>query len=447
MRCWRARRKLNNFSFEKSEIAKNKDLVAHLEICPKCYSLVSAEEILRLDLQSAAIDDAEETVSWSALKSQVNSKAALPSLLKNKENNLMVAFSNFYAKRSKISISMTAIAVILLLSVVIPVSYNESIGYEVAFAGVDKNLAMDVQKIKELLHKLQIEGVAIDVSECEATCKVHFSDLKSTDDAELLIAAFQQIGNIELLNPIQEVYETTSGNIFTQIRTKVESIGDHFEFILAKEDLDSDFQTHKVLLEILGNDETFEIWISDDNENLPLDSGSHRFYFSNDTSNVSFDNIVERIDENGNTFLVVNPGTPDEHILDFVEGHKNELFILEFKEGKLENSSDSSDTDENIKVAKELPAGYELSQNYPNPFNPTTTIDYAIPKSQHVTIEVINLMGQVVTTLVDEIVSAGQHSVEWDATNESGTKVATGMYFYKFSSGELNQIKKMVLMK
>ena len=113
---------------------------------------------------------------------------------------------------------------------------------------------------------------------------------------------------------------------------------------------------------------------------------------------------------------------------------------------------DSDDDTDNpdLLTAKEstlLPDKFGLAQNYPNPFNPTTIIDYSIPSSQHVTLEVININGRLVRTLVDEYREAGIHSTEWDATDDSGNEVAAGVYLYKITAGDFSETKKMSFVK
>ena len=108
---------------------------------------------------------------------------------------------------------------------------------------------------------------------------------------------------------------------------------------------------------------------------------------------------------------------------------------------------ETTDDDPLGKSASTLPEGYTLSQNYPNPFNPTTKIDYSVASAEHVTIEIINVMGQVVRTLVDQTVGAGQHTVEWDSRSDSGVRVSSGMYFYRFRAGNVVETKKMALLK
>jgi len=95
----------------------------------------------------------------------------------------------------------------------------------------------------------------------------------------------------------------------------------------------------------------------------------------------------------------------------------------------------------------ELPYRFELSQNYPNPFNPTTIIEYSLPTRTQVTIEIFNVLGQKVRTLVNETKSAGSYRIEWRGTDDAGRPVSTGVYLYRFATGEVVQTKKMLLLK
>ena len=95
-----------------------------------------------------------------------------------------------------------------------------------------------------------------------------------------------------------------------------------------------------------------------------------------------------------------------------------------------------------------LPAAFSLADNYPNPFNPATTIQYALPQAADVELTVYNVVGQPVRTLVAEHQNAGRYVVEWDATNDSGHSLSSGMYFYRLQAGgEYHKVKKMLLIK
>ncbi|MBN1212838.1 MAG: DUF4397 domain-containing protein [candidate division Zixibacteria bacterium] len=89
-----------------------------------------------------------------------------------------------------------------------------------------------------------------------------------------------------------------------------------------------------------------------------------------------------------------------------------------------------------------LPDQFGLNQNYPNPFNPSTIISFNLPTAANVNLTVYNLLGQQVTTLVNESISAGQHQVEFNASN-----LASGIYFYKLDAGSFSDTKKMILLK
>lgn len=94
-----------------------------------------------------------------------------------------------------------------------------------------------------------------------------------------------------------------------------------------------------------------------------------------------------------------------------------------------------------------IPVTFELNQNYPNPFNNNTTIRYSVPKTSQVQLVIYNILGQKVKTLVDGLQPKGYKTVTWDGTNQSGEKVASGIYFYTLQTDSFSHTKKMVLLK
>ncbi len=93
------------------------------------------------------------------------------------------------------------------------------------------------------------------------------------------------------------------------------------------------------------------------------------------------------------------------------------------------------------------PSRYELYQNYPNPFNPITVIEYSLPEAGQVKIEIYNLAGQKVRTLVDSYLEAGRYKIYWDGTDDSGMRVSSGIYIYRLVAGGSIVTRKMVLLK
>ncbi len=96
-----------------------------------------------------------------------------------------------------------------------------------------------------------------------------------------------------------------------------------------------------------------------------------------------------------------------------------------------------------VEYENEIPSEFALLQNYPNPFNPSTKIEFSLPVEGNVTIKIFNLLGEEVRTLVNnELISAGKHSVTFEAGN-----LATGIYIYRLQVGDFASNKKMILLK
>ncbi len=109
---------------------------------------------------------------------------------------------------------------------------------------------------------------------------------------------------------------------------------------------------------------------------------------------------------------------------------KTEAFLLD-----TQATTDISDR-------SQIPAEFKLYQNYPNPFNPSTVIKFSIPYQSYVTLKVYDLLGKEIVTLLSEKLSAGEYQMDFTAEN-----LQSGLYFYKLTAGNFNEVKKMILMK
>jgi hypothetical protein len=89
-----------------------------------------------------------------------------------------------------------------------------------------------------------------------------------------------------------------------------------------------------------------------------------------------------------------------------------------------------------------VPTDFVLYQNFPNPFNPSTNIKFDLPKESNVAVKIYNILGEEVATLVNRVMQAGRHTVEFNAS-----RLSSGMYIYRIEAGDFVQVKKMLLMK
>jgi len=94
-----------------------------------------------------------------------------------------------------------------------------------------------------------------------------------------------------------------------------------------------------------------------------------------------------------------------------------------------------------------IPNSFVLNANYPNPFNPTTNISYTIPEQSQVRLTIYNMLGQVVTTLVNEVQNSGTYELTWNGKSEAGINVSTGVYIYQLSTNNFIATRKMMLLK
>lgn len=96
---------------------------------------------------------------------------------------------------------------------------------------------------------------------------------------------------------------------------------------------------------------------------------------------------------------------------------------------------------------QKIPTGCELHQNYPNPFNPSTTIQFDLPSANLVQLEIFNIVGQKVRTLVSTTYPVGSHQINWNARDDKGNEVPAGVYYYQLRVGDFEQTRKMLLVK
>ena len=98
-------------------------------------------------------------------------------------------------------------------------------------------------------------------------------------------------------------------------------------------------------------------------------------------------------------------------------------------------------------VGANTPKVFSLGQNFPNPFNPTTMIAYNLPTAADVKLEVYNVLGAKIATLVDLKQTAGSYKVNWNAMDDFGRPVSAGIYFYRIEAGNYSKTMKLLLVK
>lgn len=122
----------------------------------------------------------------------------------------------------------------------------------------------------------------------------------------------------------------------------------------------------------------------------------------------------------------------------------NQLNLKAYLMGEYINFLTATESDNEPQI---ITPSFQLIGNYPNPFNPETTISFEINEERNTTLNIYNLKGQKVKTLINRELKAGSHSIGWNGTDTNGNSVASGVYLYKLQSGKYTSTKKMILMK
>ena len=133
-----------------------------------------------------------------------------------------------------------------------------------------------------------------------------------------------------------------------------------------------------------------------------------------------------------------------------IEKYPNDILAVfaknELDSSKIVISLLKNIAEENI-VKPMLPEKFSLSQNYPNPFNAETVIEYDLPQSVHVILEIYNIMGQKVRFMVNEQQPAGQYRIHWDSKDDFGRTVLSGIYILKIKADQYEDTKKMIIIR
>ncbi len=198
------------------------------------------------------------------------------------------------------------------------------------------------------------------------------------------------------------------------------------------------FEQQKLDFEIIAKADSangawpqMELWIDNDVKTLLVDYSNPMSYLFNMTEITPGEHLI-KIDYKNDSW-----GSGRNLYID--------KLIIHTAPGGLLKPINEQLSDEKPIVA--IPATFSLGQNYPNPLNPDTYIDYQIPEDCHVSIKIMNMLGQEIKTLINENKTAGFYTIYWDGIDNGGNHVVSGIYFYQIKAGSFVYTKKMTILK
>jgi Secretion system C-terminal sorting domain len=228
------------------------------------------------------------------------------------------------------------------------------------------------------------------------------------------------------------------GNWNTSVATAL-SVSSRYAFVNSAQKASAEFRTK---LEKSGKYNLFEIIPTTENA---CEKALYQVYIRN----LQIDSLYLNQNEGSGFWKLIGTYYFPENIDIIVKvsdsGESTDGLVLRADAFKFQLIEELTDLEENENSQQKL--DYRLNQNYPNPFNPATTITFQIPKTANVKLEIFNLLGEKINTLVDAELNAGNHSTTWNGKNIEGGSVASGIYFYRIHTGEFYDTKKMVYLR
>ena len=220
MDCQQVRKKLIEADWQEDVFGQDQELTDHLISCPACAALVRAGKTLRQDMQSWRQAAPDKKLSVQALRYKTESSSR--------------PISGFPLFLSRHRLALGLIIIILAVTALIPIKTREKVGYEISITGVDKSIAtdskgimallwalgMDKDKIKNLMDSLEIKEVHLKVGECQETCHLRISDLKTERDVQLVIKAIIELDCCEI-DKIIPIFENKSTTLLGQATRKL----------------------------------------------------------------------------------------------------------------------------------------------------------------------------------------------------------------------------------
>lgn len=217
MPCDETQRKISEHEKAGTDPSTDPSLLDHLQSCLRCGQDAQAAALLARALDAAGEDDTADIAPFLEARQRAEAQAA------SSDNRSVItdhARSGFSVARwwrpARVVYATVALAALLAVTL-IPFQYDQTIGYAVAFAGVEKELAVDHEFMCDLLYDLGLLEADVDILGCDTTCAVQILELKSLEEAQLIVNALARISSAELSSDIIPVRKGASSSLLERV--------------------------------------------------------------------------------------------------------------------------------------------------------------------------------------------------------------------------------------
>ena len=213
MRCSEARLRITGSRRDGYDISNDRMLQEHLKTCPACYKEAQAASTLKEIFDISSNDDLTNIIPLASQKRVINA------IVENSNRSKRKRFSigNLLKKRTTFGVSAVVTAAVLILFTLIPFKYEQVIGYEILFSGIDRDLVEENTTICDILFDMGLFEADIDFLECDNTCNLTVQFLKSKEEVEMVITAFSEINHYDLSSNVIPIHTKSSRSLLEQV--------------------------------------------------------------------------------------------------------------------------------------------------------------------------------------------------------------------------------------
>nr|MBN2278735.1 hypothetical protein [candidate division Zixibacteria bacterium] len=229
MRCRQAQKKLTEADWQPDRYENDNELLEHLKVCCRCSDLVRAEQEIRRDIEAVGRMRPELEMPIGSLREMVVKTGDGSRVFRQRSGA-----GGFLGKIGFGKLGLGVAVVLLAFLALVPFSFREKVGYEISISGVDRSIAMDSKGIVPLLDALGMEKdkaatllnsiekkeIQLKVGECNETCHLSISDLKTEKDVQLIIKAIIELGCCEIDN-VLPIYRKESTSLLGHATRKL----------------------------------------------------------------------------------------------------------------------------------------------------------------------------------------------------------------------------------
>ena len=221
MRCREARLRLIDSRRGGAAGQDDRELLDHLKKCPNCTREAEAAQKLQQLLAAAGADDLSDLLPLTEQKRLVEARTASPGGRSRSALSIRRATIGWPRWRPALGLGVTIAVSLLAILTLVPFRYHRTVGYEVAFAGVNRELVEEDDRICDMLYTLGLPEAAVDVRDCDTTCRLTIIDLKSKEEVQLVVSALARANTGELTTDIVPIRASASGSLLDQANERI----------------------------------------------------------------------------------------------------------------------------------------------------------------------------------------------------------------------------------